>query len=63
MTVIILERVPVSVRGELSRWMLEIHAGCFVGSLSATVRDLLWEQVCDQMRDGAGFLVYHTNSL
>jgi CRISPR-associated protein Cas2 len=62
MTVIILERVPTSVRGELTRWMLEIHAGVFVGNLSAIVRDLLWEYVCDKMRDGAGALVYHTNS-
>jgi CRISPR-associated protein Cas2 len=62
MTVIILERVPVSVRGELTRWMLEIHTGVFVGSLSAMVRDLLWEHVCDQMREGAGFLIYQTNN-
>ncbi len=62
MNVIILERVPVSLRGELTRWMLEIHTGVFVGTLSAMVRDVLWDHVCDQMRDGAGFLVYHTNN-
>lgn len=62
MTVIVLERVPVGVRGELTRWMLEIHTGVFVGSLSARVRDLLWDQVCDQMREGAGLLVYQTNN-
>jgi len=60
--VMILERVPRSLRGELTRWMLELHTGFFVGSLSAIVRDLLWEQVCDQMRDGAGFLAYQTNN-
>lgn len=62
MTVIVLERVPASLRGELTRWMLELHAGFFVGRLSAIVRDLLWEQVCDQMREGAGFLAYQTNN-
>ncbi len=62
MTVIILERVPTGLRGELTRWMLEIHTGVFVGSLSARVRDLLWDQVCDRMREGAGFLVYQTNN-
>jgi len=41
MTVIILERVPVGVRGELTRWMLEIHTGVFVGTLSARVRSLV----------------------
>ena len=62
MTVIVLERVPVGLRGELTRWMLEIHTGVFVGQLSAKVRDVLWNQVCDKMRDGAGVLVYHTNN-
>jgi len=62
MTVIVLERVPVSVRGELTRWMLEIHAGVFVGRLSAMVRDVLWQYICEQLRDGAGILVYHTNN-
>ncbi len=62
MTAIILERVPVGLRGELTRWMLELHTGVFVGKLSAMVRDVLWEHVCDQMRDGAGLLIYQTNS-
>lgn len=62
MTIVILERVPVGLRGELTRWMLELHTGVFVGRLSAMVRDTLWEHVCDKMRDGAGFLIYQTNN-
>lgn len=62
MTVIVLERVPSGLRGELTRWMLEIHTGVYVGRLSALVRDVLWEHVCDQMREGAGLLVYQTNN-
>lgn len=58
MTVIILERVPTSLRGELTRWMLEVQTGVFVGTLSALVRDLLWDYVCDKMQDGAGALIY-----
>lgn len=62
MTVIFLERVPVSLRGELSRWMLEVQAGVFVGSLTALVRDLLWDFVCEHMRTGAGAIIYKSNS-
>ncbi|MFZ5824070.1 MAG: type I-E CRISPR-associated endoribonuclease Cas2e [Bacillota bacterium] len=58
MTVIILEKVPVGLRGELTRWMLEPKAGVFVGSLSAAVRDRLWEKVCQGARDGGCLLVY-----
>ena len=45
MLVLILEKVPVSLRGELSRWMIEPKAGVFVGSVSAAVRDRLWQKV------------------
>lgn len=58
----ILERVPVGVRGELTRWMLELRAGVFVGTLSALVREKLWELVCGKMAGGAGLLVYSTNT-
>lgn len=62
MTVIILERVPESVRGELTRWMLELHAGVFVGRLSAMVREKLWEYICQHMRGGGGWIVYQHNN-
>lgn len=62
MVVMVLERVPASVRGELTRWMLELHAGMFVGTLSALVREKLWELVCGKMAGGAGMLVYSTNT-
>ena len=62
MTVIVLERVPVSLRGELTRWMLELRPGVFVGKISALVRDKLWEQVCGGMRGGAGTLVYTSDA-
>jgi len=42
LTVIILENERPSVRGQLTRWMLEIRPGVFVGTLSARVRDKLW---------------------
>lgn len=62
MVVMILERVPASVRGELTRWLLELRAGVFVGSVSAMVRDRLWEQVCGKMGEGAGILVHSSDS-
>jgi CRISPR-associated protein Cas2 len=58
MVVLILERVPESLRGELSRWLLEPHAGVFVGTVSAAVRDKLWERTCAAMAGGAGMLIH-----
>lgn len=62
MVVMVLEKVPPSLRGELSRWMVEVQTGVYVGSLSALVRDLLWHKC---IRNGAGgrcCQVYRTNN-
>jgi CRISPR-associated protein Cas2 len=59
MVVLILERVSVGLRGELTRWMLEPKAGVFVGSVSGMVRDLLWQKVCTESR-GGGCIMVHT---
>ena len=58
MIVIVLERVSASLRGDLTRWMLELRPGVFVGKLNSRVRDQLWERVCGQMRGGAAVLVH-----
>lgn len=62
MTVLILERVPVGLRGELSRWMLEPKAGVFVGSISAMVRDHLWEKACKDSKGGSCVMVHNANN-
>lgn len=58
MVVIIVERVSVTLRGDLTRWMLELRPGVFVGKLNARVRDHVWERVCGKMRGGAALLVH-----
>lgn len=62
MVVLILERVPVGLRGELSRWMLEPKAGVFVGNLSAIVRDKLWQKASRDAKGGAGTIIYSSKS-
>lgn len=58
MIVFVLEKVPVSLRGELTRWLSELRAGVFVGNVSAMVRDKLWEHVCEKLKGGAATLLY-----
>lgn len=62
MIVLMLERVSPSVRGELTRWLLEPRTGVFVGHVSAAVRDLLWQMVCSKMRDGAGMMIHNAQN-
>lgn len=58
MIVLILERVPPGLRGELSRWLLEPKAGVFVGRVSAMVRDRLWEKACGNSAGGGCMLIH-----
>jgi CRISPR-associated protein Cas2 len=58
MVVIILESVPKSVRGELTRWLLELRAGVFAGNISAIVRDKLWEMLCTKLKGGNAVLLH-----
>jgi len=62
MVLLMLERVPRSMRGELSRWMIEPRASVFVGNVSGMVRDKLWEMACQDSKGGSAFMVYTTNN-
>lgn len=62
MIVMILESVPPAVRGDLTRWLIEPHAGVFVGRVSAMVRDRLWERCCQKCRTGGVVQIWATNT-
>jgi CRISPR-associated protein Cas2 len=62
LTVIVVTRVTAALRGKLTRWMLEIHAGVFIGTLSTRVRDRLWALVTGSRRLGACTIVSRTSN-
>ncbi|MDZ7296122.1 MAG: type I-E CRISPR-associated endoribonuclease Cas2e [candidate division KSB1 bacterium] len=62
MVVMILEKVPPAVRGELSRWLIEPKSGVFVGHVSARVRDKLWEKCIAAKGMGGVIQIWSTNT-
>jgi CRISPR-associated protein Cas2 len=62
MTVIVLSNVPPGLRGDLSKWMVEVSAGVYVGKLSGAVRERLWARVRYYSRTGTATLVQTTNT-
>jgi len=62
MVIMILENVPSSLRGELTRWLIEPHPGVFVGDVSALVRDRLWDKCCSRSRGGGVIQAWTTNT-
>jgi CRISPR-associated protein Cas2 len=62
MVLLILQRAPSSLRGELSRWMIEPRAGVFVGNVSAMVRDKLWEWVINSAPEAGAIMVHNAQT-
>jgi CRISPR-associated protein Cas2 len=62
MVVMILEKVTTSLRGELTRWLIEPHPGVFVGHVNAMVRDRLWDKCCEARRAGGVIQAWSTNT-
>lgn len=58
MIVLVLTAVPVGLRGHLTRWLMEISAGVFVGRVNPRIRDRLWERVTDMMGPGRAIMVH-----
>lgn len=62
MTVIVVAACPVGLRGHLTRWLLEIAPGVFVGKISARVRELMWQRVVEMVRIGRAIMVHTANN-
>lgn len=58
----ILESVPRGLRGRLTRWLLELRSGVFVGNVSARVRQGLWETTCGKVQGGNAILIYSSDT-
>lgn len=58
MVVVVLTACPPGLRGDLSKWLLEIAPGVFVGTVSARVRDKLWDRIVKLAENGRAVMVY-----
>jgi len=62
MVVMILERVSPSLRGLLTRWLIQPKVGVFVGNVSALVRDKLWENATKRLKRGGAIMIHSSNT-
>lgn len=60
--VLVLNAVPVGLRGELTRWLMEVDSGVFVGNPSRRIREELWTKVKENVRDGRALLIYQART-
>lgn len=62
MIVITLTDCPPRLRGDLSKWLIEINTGVYVGCVSARVREELWKRVKEHLSNGRATLVFSANN-
>lgn len=62
MMVLVLSACPAGLRGDLTKWLLEVSAGVFVGNVSTRIREHLWERVRDTSGSGRAILIWSSNS-
>ena len=62
MTVLCLTNCPTSLRGDLTKWLMEIATGVYVGRVSARVRDGLWVRVVESAKGGRAVMVFNANN-
>jgi CRISPR-associated protein Cas2 len=60
--VLVVSKAPPSLRGKLTRWLLQLKAGVYVGTLSRRVRSRLWDATCASTRSGWAVLLYAANT-
>lgn len=62
MVVVTLNNCPNALRGDLTKWLLEIDSGVYVGQVSSRIRDNLWSRICELIKDGKATMVYSTRN-
>jgi len=62
MTIIVLTRCPTGLRGFLTRWLMEIAPGVFIGNPTARIREALWEEVRRYADTGRALLAHTTDN-
>ncbi|QAY71389.1 type I-E CRISPR-associated endoribonuclease Cas2e [Xylanimonas protaetiae] len=58
MIVVVLSVTPEKLRGELTRWLLEISASVYVGHASTRVRERLWLRIVEDVGSGRALMVW-----
>ena len=58
MVVLLVSKAPPSLRGKLTRWLLQLKAGVYVGTLSARVRSRIWALTCQSLNGGWAVLLF-----
>ncbi len=58
MIVVVLTACPEGLRGVLTRWLMEVSAGVYVGKVSRRVREHMWARIVEMIGSGRALMAY-----
>ena len=62
MTVLVLTNCPPKLRGDLTKWFLEVNTNVYVGNINVRVRDEIWERICSNVKSGRATMVFKADN-
>lgn len=60
MLVFILQKAKPAIQGKLTRWLVELQPGVYIGDVSARVREILWEEIKKAMSNNSSAIMAHS---
>ena len=57
MVTIVISSCPPSLRGDLTKWLLEVDTGVYVGRVTARVKEMLWERIVRSSEGGRAIII------
>lgn len=62
MITVILSSPPAKLSGHLTRWLIEVSPGVYVGNPNARIRDELWGMIIGTITTGRAIMTYPSRS-
>lgn len=62
MVIVTLTDCPPKLRGDLSKWLMEINTGVYIGKINARVREKLWKRICENLTRGRATMAFSVNN-
>lgn len=62
LTVITMTNCPLSLRGDLTKWMQEIASGVYVGNFNSRIREELWKRIENSVGNGVATMSFSSRN-
>lgn len=62
MIVLCIVNCPLQLKGDLTKWLMEINPGIFVGNVNTRIREKIWDRVKENIKFGQVTMVYTSDN-